>query len=52
MLAAANFNAIRTHIEHQDIGLMRAGKTQVEVERAILGLQPPGADETDGTDLA
>ena len=50
-LAAASFNSIRTRLEHQAIGLLRAGKTQVEAERAILGLEPPSADRAIGSDL-
>ena len=50
-LAAASFNSIRTRLEYQAIGLLRAGKTQVEAERAILGLEPPSPVTADGSDL-
>ena len=52
MLVAANFNAIHTRLESAAIGMLRPAKTQVEADRAILGLQPPGVDETDSTDAA
>lgn len=51
MLAAASFNVIRTRLESHAIALLRAGTTQVEAERAILGLKPPGPLLADGTDL-
>lgn len=51
MLAASRFNAIRTQLERQAIGLLRAGKSQAEAERVILGLVPPDAGSVDGSDL-
>ena len=51
MLATASFNGIRTRLESQAIVMLRSGKTQVETERAILGLEPPSADRAIGSDL-
>ena len=51
MLATASFNGIRTRLESQAIAMLRSGRTQVEAERAILGLEPLGAVLTDDADL-
>ena len=51
MLATASFNGIRTRLESQALDMLRAGKTQVEAERAILGLEPLGVVLADGADL-
>ena len=51
MLATASFDRIRTRLESQAIAMLRAGKTQVEAEQAILGLEQPGAVLADGADL-
>ena len=50
-LAVASFNSIRARLEYQAIGLLRSGKTQVEVERAVLYLEPLSAILADGLDL-
>ena len=51
MLATASFNGIRTRLESQAIAMLRSGRTQVEAERAILGLEPLGAVLADCADL-
>ena len=50
MLATASFNGIRTRLESQAIAMLRSGRTQVEAERAILGLEPNGQVLGDGAD--